>query len=143
MAWLLNIVLYNLFRFEKATQNFISYPLIMILRNRKVKESYRKRGVVDPEKVVFKALDDPEFGVSSTLSGAHYMSLFFLLTYGIVNFVLGLLRSGIDLELPYFVLMAILSYGFPHWYSFRQNRYLKYFKDFEKLPKNKNYVQLG
>lgn len=48
MAWLSNIVFYNLFRFEKQTQKFFTYPVLLFLKNKKVKESYKKRGVSNP-----------------------------------------------------------------------------------------------
>jgi magnesium-transporting ATPase (P-type) len=137
MVWLLNIVFYNLFRFERKTQKFFTYPVLLFLKNKKVRESYKKRGVINPKKEVVKALENPEVGISSILSGGHYMVLFFLLTFGIVNFVSGYLRTEFNLTLAHFAAMAIFSYGFAYLFSFRQDRYLEYFKEFENLPKNK------
>jgi len=140
MAWLSNIVFYNLFRFEKTTQKWFAYPFLLIARNRKVKDLYVKRGGAKGdvlEKEVVKALENPEVGISSILSGGHYMVLFFLLTFGAVNFVSGYLRTEFNLKLVHFAVMAIFSYGFAYWFSFRSDRYLEYFKEFENLPKNK------
>lgn len=137
MAWLSNIVFYNLFRFEKQTQKFFTYPVLLFLKNKKVKESYKKRGVSNPEKEVVKALENPEVGISSILSGGHFIVLFFLLTFGVVNFISGYLRIEFNLKLAHFAAMAIFSYGFAYWFSFRQDRYLEYFEKFENLPKNK------
>lgn len=142
MSWLLNIVLYNLFRFEKRTQKFFTYPVLLFLKNKKVREIIKKRGVSNPEKEVVKALEDPEVGICSILARVHFIVLFFLLTFGVVNFVSGYLRSDwflrteFNLKLTH-AAIAIFSYGFAFWFSFRQNRYLEYFKEFEKLPKNK------
>jgi|LauGreDrversion4_2_1035121.scaffolds.fasta_scaffold38332_3 hypothetical protein len=137
MVWLSNIVYYNLFRFEKITQKFFAYPVLFFLKNIKVKESYNKRGVSNPEKEILKALENPKFGISSILSGGHFIVLFFLLTFGIINFVSGYLKTEFNLKLSHFMLMAIFSYSFAYWYSFRQDRYLEYFKDFENLSKDK------
>ena len=137
MVWLLNIVFYNLFRFERRTQKFFTYPVLLFLKNKKVRESYKKRGVINPKKEVVKALENPEVGISSILSGGHYMVLFFLLTFGIVNFVSGYLRTEFNLTLAHFAAMAIFSYGFAYLFSFRQDRSVDYFKEFENLPKNK------
>jgi hypothetical protein len=134
MAWVANIVFYNLFRFEKRTQKFFTYPVLLLMKNKWVKDRYQKRGVTNPEKEVVKALENPEVGISSILSGGHYMVLFFLLTFGIVNFVSGWLRTEFNLSLAHFIVMGLFSYVFPYWISFRQDRYLEYFEEFENLP---------
>ncbi len=140
MVWLSNIVFFNLFRFERKTQKFFTYPVLLFLRNKKVKESYKKRGVSNSEKEVVKALENPEVGISSILSGGHFIVLFFLLTFRIVNFTSGYLRTEFNLKLPHFAVMAIFSYVFAYWISFRQDRYLEYFREFENLPKSKKKV---
>jgi len=137
MVWISNIIFYNLFRFEKATQKVVSFPFQLVLRNKKIRESYIKRGVDDPESEVIRALENPEFGISSILAGGHFIVLFSLLIFGLLNLFFCIFKLDVRYSLVHFGIVGILSYLFAHLISFRKDRYLEYFNDFEKLPKNK------
>lgn len=43
------MVYYFLFKWEVVSQKIISYPVLMLLRNEKVKKLYANRGVDNPE----------------------------------------------------------------------------------------------
>lgn len=103
MIRLSNVVFYYLFSFEKSTQKFFTYPVLLFLRNKRVRESYKKRGVNNPEKEVVEALEDPVDGISSILSGGHYIVLFFLIIFGIINFISGFIRVEFNLSLLHFI----------------------------------------
>lgn len=137
MVWISNIIFYNLFRFEKKTQSFFNNIVFLFLKNKKIKELYNKRGIENPEKIINHALEDPEIGISSIISSAHLVSLYFLLILGCINFVLGFFKIEFHLSLVYFVIIGLVSYGFAYWFSFRKNRFLTYFKNFERLSKAK------
>ncbi len=128
-----NLIFYNLFRFERSTQSFFNYPLLLVLKNEKVKESYRKRGVADSKGAVLKALNDPKKGPNSILSGGHMYIIFFLLTYGSINFISGFLRQEFYLEIEHFMLMFFVALGCGYFILFRNDRYLWYFKKFERM----------
>jgi hypothetical protein len=128
-----NLIFYNLFRFERSTQSFFNYPVLLVLRNEKVEERYRKRGVANPKGAVLKALNDPTTGPSSILSGGHMYVIFFLLIYGSINFISGFLRQEFYLEIEHFMLMFFVALVCGYFMLFRNDKYLGYFKKFERM----------
>jgi hypothetical protein len=128
-----NLIFYNLFRFERNTQTFFNYPVLLALRNEKVEESYRKRGIEDPKGTVLKALCNPKTGPSSILSGGHMYIIFFLLIYGSINFISGFLKQEFYLEVEHFMLMFFVALGCGYFMLFRNDKYLRYFKKFERM----------
>jgi hypothetical protein len=140
MSYFLNLVFYNLFKFEKTTQEFFTYPILLLLRSNKAEGYFKKKGITNPEKELIKTNENPQVGISSILSGGHFIVLYFLIIFGAINFISGCFRIEFNLELTHFVIMAILSYGFAYWFSFRQDRYLEYFKKFGKQTRRKKIV---
>lgn len=137
MVWISNIVFYNLFRFEKKTQCFFNNIFFFFMRNKKIRDSFNKRGVKNPEKIIIQTLEDPEIGVSSVISSAHLVFLYFLFIFGCVNFLLGFLKAEPLLNLFSFFMMGLFAYGFAYWFSFRENKFLDYFEKFNRLSKIK------
>lgn len=137
MNWILNIVFYNLFRFEKTTQKIFTFPVQMVLRNKRIRKSYLKRGIGDPEIEVIRVLENPEVGISSIISGGHFTALFSFLIFGLMNLFLGIFKFEVRFSLFFFVIVGVLSYLIAYLVSFRKDMYLEYFKEFENLPENK------
>lgn len=137
MVWISNIIFYNLFRFEKKTQLFFNKMFFLLLKRIKVKKTLSRRGVMNPDKNLINTLENPETGISSILSSAHLTFLYFLLIYGSVNFLSGYLKTEFHLNFSHFIIMFVSSYGFAYWFSFRKNRFLDYFKEFEQFSKIK------
>ena len=65
----------------------------------------------------------------------HYAILFFLLFLGLTNIFLGLLQIEFDLILFYYILFCAIALCITYFISFRKDKYLRYYKEFNKLPK--------
>lgn len=115
--------------------NIITYPIRKVLKNEHVRKKYAERGVDNPEKIVFNTLNDPNNGVRVILAGALVNVLVFLLIYGIYNLIIGLLAIKMSLELNYLFLMLGGSMLINYLLLFRNNKYLVYFDEFNKMSK--------
>ena len=134
-VWLWNLFHYSLFRWEVYAGNIITYPIRKVLKSEHVRKKYAERGVENPEKIVFNTLNDPDNGVRVILAGTVIIVLTFLLLYGIVNTIIGLISLKMNLELNHFFAMLGGSMLINYFLLFQKNKYLNYFKEFKKMSK--------
>lgn len=130
-----NLILWNLFRFEIWTQRIIHYPFGKILNMKCVQNLYKKRGVSNPNELVLSVLSSPETSINSMYAEGHYIVLFFLLFFCLTNVFLGLLQNESHFSLVHFVLFSAMAFCVTYFISFRKDKYLRYYKEFNKLPK--------
>jgi len=130
-----NLILWNLFRFQICMRRILCYPLWKITNMKCVQNLYKKRGVSNPNEVLLDALESPETSISSMYAETHYAILFFLLFLGLTNIFLGLLQIEFDFSLVHFVLFCAIALCITYFISFRKDKYLRYYKEFNKLPK--------
>ena len=134
-----NLVFYHLFRFEKWTQHLISDPLIRLIRLPVIAKFQKKRDIEEVVKDIDKTLYDRKNGVNIMFADTHLTFLFYLISSGTANFLINLLSINInqlinkDLQyLIYFVVTYIPAWVAVEMLTSRKNKYLKYFKKFEK-----------
>jgi hypothetical protein len=101
------------------------------------KRIYAKKGI-DPVIEMNKAFKNPELGLSSIVSGGIIYTLFFLLCFGLINLISGIVQIEFNLQLYHFILLMLLSIILNYFLVFKHDKYLSYFKEFEKMtPKEK------
>jgi hypothetical protein len=134
VVWFWNLIFYNLFRWENYVSRFIGYPIQKILRNKKVKEQYEKRGVKDADELVNKAIKNPRVGINSILAGGHMYLLIILLAFGLLFIYSALIGHHIRIGYTQFLYIIAPSFIVNYFSLFKDDKYLSYFKEFEKMP---------
>lgn len=138
------MVYYFLNKWEVMTQNIFNYPILLLLRNDKVKKLYAKRGVENPEAVVKDAVNNPKTGTNSIIAGIHMGGLLVMLEYSIFNFIQAFIGESLVqyffkdvISFVFFLITFLLPAGvINHFLLFKNDKYLKYFKKFDKAFKN-------
>lgn len=86
------------------------------------------------------AMEEPQFGVSSMIASGILYGLYFLLVFGTVNYLSGILKISFNLKFYHFVLMALPSTVLLYFLVFKNDGYLDYFKQFKKISKSNMIV---
>ena len=111
-----------------------------------LKKRYEKLGV-NIYKEVNKAFDNRRYGLSMTIAGGLLFGIFFLFIMGLSLLVIRTVNLDIVFTPPYFIIFAFLAFTVCYFYVFKNDKYLKYFKEFDKWPrpqKRKNvYLSLA
>ncbi|TKG86008.1 hypothetical protein EYV94_28630 [Puteibacter caeruleilacunae] len=144
IIWNWNMVYYFLCRWEVVTQEVFNYPFLLLLRNKKIKKLYAKRGVKNPEQIVKNAVGNSKSGANSIPAGIHMGGLLVLLEYSIFNFIQALIGKSLVqyffedvLSLILFLALFITPAGIMNYYTlYKKDKYLQYFKEFDKTFKN-------
>lgn len=108
-------------------------PVYYFYKFRFAKKHFEKMGI-DPVIEVNKAFKRVDFGISSIRAGGFMHILVFLICFGMVNFFCGLIQINVRLRLYHFIIFVIASLVVDHLLLFRHDKYLRYFKEFEKMP---------
>lgn len=131
---------YNVFVLNKFTQtNIFGLPVLLLLRNKFIKEAYKRRGVQNPEKLVKKALVDPQRSTIIWLADIFMCLLIIVLLFTLLNFVSSIYGSLIlgNLNKVVFLIICLVPSLVLNYYALWQNdKYLTYFTNFEKEPKS-------
>lgn len=131
-----NIVYYYAYRadykfhllFNKINPVFYFYKLPFAKRH------FEKMGI-NPVTEVNKAFRRPDIGLSSIFSGGLMYILVFLFCFGIVNLYSAITQIELNLKLYHFIALIIISFIVNHFLLFKHDKYLNYFKEFEKMEK--------
>jgi hypothetical protein len=129
IRWIVNLVLYHLWRFEKTTQRFVNFfvwGLLQVTRIITIDEQRKRRAN--------HSLYDPKDGVSTIFAQIHILFLFFLLQLGILGST-GLFTVKFFVNPIVLIVMSLIAWITEYYFSSRKNLYLKYFKKFEKMSK--------
>lgn len=138
------MVYYFLNKWEVMTQNIFNYPILLLLRNDKVKKLYAKRGVENPEDVVKDAVNNPKTGTNSIIAGIHMGGLLVMLEYSVFNFIQAFIGESLVqyffkdvISFVFFLITFLLPAGIVNYFLlYKKDKYLKYFKKFDKAFKN-------
>lgn len=138
------MVYYFLNKWEVTTQNLFNYPILLLLRNDTVKKLYAKRGVENPEDVVKDAVNNPKTGTNSIIAGIHMGGLLVMLEYSVFNFIQALIGKSLVqyffkdvISFVFFLITFLLPAGIVNYFLlYKKDKYLKYFKKFDKAFKN-------
>ena len=138
------MVYYFLNKWEVMTQNIFNYPILLLLRNDKVKKLYAKRGVENPEDVVKNAVNNPKTGTNSIIAGIHMGGLLVMLEYSVFNFTQAIIGKSLIqyffkdvMSFVLFLVVFLVPAGIVNYFLlYKKDKYLKYFKKFDKTFKN-------
>lgn len=85
--------------------------------------------------------------MSTMVAGGALFGILFLFIMGTVQLSIQLMNLDIVFTAPYFIVFALVSFIVCYFYVSKNDKYLKYFKEFEKWPKvdkRKNvYLSMG
>lgn len=135
LIWFWNLIYYNLILFENKLTNTALYPFFTLLKNKKVKEIYSKRGINDPDLIIKDALINPVYG-SNSIKAAGIMgviTLFFCLA--LFCLYTGFYQEQLNLTIFNLLTFAGFSFFINYYCLFKNKRYLLYFKEFSTLSK--------
>lgn len=96
-----------------------------------VKRKLEKQGTSLKE-VGDKVWTDNRFGFGIIISGGGMILILFLLIWGVLSSFLGLLNIYFLVRPVYIFIYAMISYFACHFLIFHQDRYIEYFKLFDK-----------
>ena len=108
-------------------------PFRLIFKLPFVKRSFERSGQ-DPMDVVNEAWRRPDVGLSSMVAGAAKVLLVFLLCVGLEHTYSAIARGSLGLKLYHYFALGAMSYIVNHFLLFRRDKYLAYFKEFDKMP---------
>ncbi len=140
-----NLIHYVLYRWENAITDGFNKPFKLLLKkNTFLQNLYTKRGIDNPFKETDKMWKNPD-GFNSVLSGIHMGGLIVWLEFSLLNF--GQVCFRIPLY-PYLIantshlilsgiLMLVVAGILNYLLLFRNDKYLDYFKKFNRKYKHK------
>lgn len=102
------------------------------------RKKYEELGI-DISKEINTAFSDKYFGISVMFSGGILIALFFFFFISIFN-VMTKLYNQDGITKMHFFLSVLVALLFFYFLIFRQDKYLIYFEEFEKLPKIKKHL---
>jgi hypothetical protein len=133
----LNILHFCIYKIDfKLTRLFNKVnPFMLIHKLPFQKRRYEKLGI-DINEVMNKAYGDKRYGQSIMFSGGAIMGILFLLIMALVLLVIKMANLNITLTTPHFIVFTSISVAICYLLVFRDDKYLRYFKLYEKLPRN-------
>lgn len=149
ILWFWNLIHYYLYIWQKTAYRVLDYIILCFWLNKipVVKNFYARHGIPDLNKFVDKVVfDNRRFGFNIILAGAHAGGLLVLIEFGL--FMIAQTFLG-DTLLRYISTSSIYRYSFAIFFGlivtglfdyftlFRKNKYLKYFREFDKMPRSK------
>ena len=141
LEYFINLIFYQLFRFEEAIGHFIGYPFLWLGKRPWVIAAFKRHNLKNAEKAPVKASYRQPNGISTTLSDRLLTLLFFFLFAGTLNYLLGIFLPEIKLfksilpTILYFSITFIPAYLVMDRFVSGKNKYLNYFKKFDRKSK--------
>jgi uncharacterized BrkB/YihY/UPF0761 family membrane protein len=109
-------------------------PVLYFYKLPFAKKHFAKRGI-DPIEEVNKAYKRPDIGLSSIFAGGFMYILVFLICFGLVNLYSAVVQKELNLKLYHFIAFIVVSFVVNYFLLFRHDKYLSYFKEFEKMSR--------
>lgn len=132
---------YNVFEFNKFTQiHIFGFTVLLLLKNKYIKKAYLKRGVQNPERIVRNTLISPKQGNIIWLSDGCMCLLIILLMFSILNIIsafLGVILLAQLNKIMFVLICLILSLVINYYALWKDDKYLIFFKEFDKEPREK------
>jgi len=156
ISWYWNLLHFYLFIWFKHAHSIFNQlnPITYFFKIPIVKNFYAKRGISDMNKFADEVVfNDREKGIIIIWAGVQIGGIFIFIEYAIFNIVQGCIGKSLINQIwenkvyaSLFVIMLLSAAGlFNYFVVFRNDMYLKYFNEFEKLPKKskRNYGWLS
>lgn len=133
----INLFYYNLFRFERFTQNLISYPIDCFVRFTGLGKKLAKRsGRENWDEYIRSVLNNPKGGISLNMAGNQVIAHLLVLFITPWNIFCGLARPPHNIYWAGWVVIGILAFSISFYIAPDDpKRYLKDFRKFESMPK--------
>ncbi|MFA5971549.1 MAG: hypothetical protein WC780_04275 [Lentimicrobiaceae bacterium] len=109
-------------------------PALLLYKLNLSKRRFAKIGVDNPVEELNKSFEKSDTGISSFRAGGLMILLIVLFCFGIGFIYIGLLRISY-FNANIFILVLPITLLFNYFLLFRHNKYLSYFRDFEKMEK--------
>jgi hypothetical protein len=130
---------YNTYKFNCFTQIYvIGLPFTLFLKIKVVNEFYKKKGIKDPSSFFKTTLTNPQTSTVNWLTDGIMVLLIGLIVFSMLNFITAIAGYMIWADwsfLIYLVLIGIPSILINYLVLWRNDKYLVYYKEFEKEPK--------
>jgi hypothetical protein len=109
-------------------------PVLYFYRIPVVKRHFEKKEI-NPMIEINKAWENPDFGLSIIWAGGFMYVLFFLICFGIINLISGMIKLEFNLKFYHFIILFIISILVNYFLLFKKNIYRRYFREFDKMQK--------
>lgn len=130
---------YNVYRFNCFTQLYVfGLPITLLLKNKFIIKQYEKRGVKNPGEIVKKTLVNPKTSTVNWLTDGSMILLIAMIVFSMLNFITAIAGYMIWANwqfLFYLILIGVPSVWINYQLLWKNDKYLTYFKEFEKEPK--------
>jgi hypothetical protein len=109
-------------------------PVLYFYKLPFAKRHFKKMGI-DPVIEINKAFKRSDIGLSSIFAGGLMYALVFLICFGLVNLYSAIVQIELNLKIYHFFAFILISIVLNYFLLFRRDKYLHYFKEFEKMEK--------
>lgn len=129
----LNIVHYCIYKVDYKLHILFNKlnPFLLIGKIPAVKKKFEEQETSLKE-VGDRVWTDKRYGFGIMISGGGIIVILFFLIWGFVSSFLGLLKIYFLVKPLYISVYALISYLICHFLVFRQDKYIRYFKQFDK-----------
>lgn len=136
----LNIVHYCLYKAEYRRYYWTNKlnPFMLLGKIPAVKRKFEEEGTSHSE-VVNKVWGDKRYGFGIMISGGAIVIFMTFLLWGLVSTLLGYLDIYFFVKPIYVFIYAMLSYSSCHFTVFKADKYIKYFKKFDKWTRKEKW----
>ena len=133
---LLNIIHYCMYKLEYKLHLLFNKinPFILLGKIPAVKKKFEEQGTTHLE-VVNKIWGDKRYGFSIMISGGALVITLFLMILSVFDILNSLLKYPIKSSWLPFAICVGLAYTICHFTVFKEDKYIRYFKQFEKWSK--------
>lgn len=138
-TWL-NIIHYCLYRAD-SRRHLLSNklnPFVLIGRVPAVKRKFEEQGTTHLD-VVNKIWTDKRYGFSIMISGGGLVISLSLIVLAVFDILNSLLKHPVAFSWQPFVICMVLAFAICHFTVFREDKYLKYFKQFDKWTRQEKW----
>ncbi|WP_188462683.1 hypothetical protein [Marivirga lumbricoides] len=136
----LNIFHYCLYKAEYKRHMFTNKlnPFVLLGRLPVVKRKFEEQGTTLLD-TTNKIWTDKRFGFGIMISGAGLVIFLFLIILSIFDISNGILKHPINFSWQPFVICILLAYLICHYLVFIGDKYIKYFKKFDKWTRKEKW----
>ena len=143
IIWYWNVIHYNIFKFERFSQRVINYPVILLTKIEPISDFLAKMGNKNPRKNLEKYTLSKDYSSSSILANIHMggilvlleLSLFCLMQVFIGKSLIQYIWENSIIKVLFLLLLIAIPGFFNYFTLFRNEKYLSYFKQIDKLSK--------
>ena len=128
-----NIIYYFIYLFDCNLHILFTKasPIMFIYKLPFAKKHFKKKGY-DPEELVNRMWTDPEIGIGGAFVTGAITGLILLVCFAIYNYYVTFTHQAYNFTpYPFFISCAI-TFGFNYFILYRDKKYHKYFKEFNK-----------